>query len=106
MLIRRRPLIGQALWTAADLGELPRKLLKIYPLRFRPESLLGRYSPVGNLGGVILRRGCVSYAMCAENRLSWVLSRAPVGFLKVGTPPAGSTCVSQWSQSSRDGLRD
>jgi hypothetical protein len=32
-------------------GELRRKLFKIYPLRFRPESALSRYSPVGNLGG-------------------------------------------------------
>jgi hypothetical protein len=36
---------------AANLGELRRKLLKIYPLRFRRESVLSSYAPVGNLGG-------------------------------------------------------
>jgi hypothetical protein len=36
---------------AAHMGELRRKLLKIYPLRFRPGSVLSSCSPVGNLGG-------------------------------------------------------
>jgi hypothetical protein len=36
---------------AAHMGELRRKLLRIYPLRFRPEGVFSRYTLVGNLGG-------------------------------------------------------
>ena len=44
-------------WTNTNASELRRKRLKLYPLRFRPEGVLSRYTLVGNLGHSTCRSG-------------------------------------------------